>query len=473
MADEWAEFQDATPHRRQRPAARPVEQDEWAGFEEEAPKRSVGQPSRAPGRILIPAEAVIPTGQNYDGDTFRLTAGDNARLYGADAFELNQTGQTRTGELVRLGQEAKHSFRSFAQPGAEIGRTGGNTYGRPVVTVDNRGDAAEALLRTGMAIATPEYLANDPERLPQYMEAERDARLNRRGAWQTSFEQPASFRHGTTDPWNPAASATPGEDRAAVFWDDPLPNHGLRPEVGQGYLAVWQDPSSKPANLLAYAKANGFTIDPAAVTKAYAERDKGRPAGGELSYTAAPKVLTNKGDGVTGAALRGFGDPFNVLDEAGALVDSVVPGSGRENVWNSDRRFGDVYANNLDQNRAILEYDDAAHPIARFGGQLASGLVVPGASVEGVGDDGRPVAEASQGTGVQCGGGTRRPSDSRAVVHRSGQHGAPYLTRRQPWRGTGGGVPAVLASPCGDTGTGCRDDRRGWSTSPAIPYDGR
>lgn len=285
----------------------------------------------AAGEAAHPAD-LFASGEVHDGDTFRLTNGQNARLYGVDAFELNQTGRTRSGEEVPLGREARDALAPYARPGATVSPTGAVTYGRPVASLDNGGDAAEALIRQGNGIATPEHLATDPARLPRYMEAERDARQNRRGAWQTSFEQPASYRHGTVDPWNPVASGETGDDRAAVFWDDPLPNRGLRPEVGQGYLAVWQDPASTPDDLLAYARSNGFTIDAAATRKAYAERNKGRPAGGELSYTTPPRVLTDKGDGAVGATGRGIADPFNVLDETGALVDSLLPGSGRESV---------------------------------------------------------------------------------------------------------------------------------------------
>ena len=53
----------------------------------------------------------------------------------------------------------------------------------------------------------------------------------------------------------------------------------------------------------------------------------------------------------------------------GGVVDALGGTEGRENIWNSDRRFGDVLWNNIDQNRAILNYDAEKHPVARFGGQ--------------------------------------------------------------------------------------------------------
>lgn len=96
-------------------------------------------------------------------------------------------------------------------------------------------------------------------------------------------------------------------------------------------------------------------------------------------------MVTNNGDGAVGSAVRGLSDPINMLDEMGGVVDTVGLTPGRENIWSSDRRFADILGNNIDQNRSILAYDDQEHPYARFGGQLASGIALPGASVEGVG----------------------------------------------------------------------------------------
>lgn len=358
-----------------------------------------------------------PTGEVHDGDTFRMDTGANARLYGADAFELNQTGRDRSGAIVPLGQQARGVLVPFAQPDALVTATGASTYGRPVVTLNNGSDAGDALLRSGYGIATPEYLRADPERLGQYMEAERFARLNGKGAWRTAFEQPASYRHKTPDPWAKTQPAQAG-DATAVFNDEPMPFQGLRPEIAKGYADIFQDMSSKPEDLIAYANANGFQIDEGETRQRYAARAKTGGAGSTVSYKDAPRVLTDNKDGVTGSFLRGVADPINMLDEAGAVVDSLVP-NDRENVWSSDRRFGDILANNLDQNRSILAFDDAEHPYARFGGQLAGGLITPGASIEGLG-----YRTASQ---VLRNGGTRFAAEQaarQAVVRRLGAAGA-------------------------------------------------
>lgn len=335
-------------------------------------------------RQVEPTAPLSVTGDAHDGDTFRLNTGQNGRLYGVDAFELDQQGR-KGGQPVPLGRQARDAIIPYLHPDTAVTPTGPSTYGRPVVSLSADGrDAGRGLLDQGMGLATPRYLKDD-DRLGEYMEAERLARLNRRGAHAGEFQNPADFRAGKLDPWaDPEWIDGPQAGSRAVFFDDPTPFQGLRPEIAEGYQKIWLDMSSSPDDLLAYAKANGFIIDPAETRKAYAERAK-RGAGPTIRYVDPPKLLTNSGDGAVGAGVRGLSDPINMLDEMGAVVDALGGTDGRENIWSSDRRFGDILDNNLGQNRSILAYDDANHPYARFGGQLASGLVLPGASAEGVG----------------------------------------------------------------------------------------
>ncbi|WP_158298508.1 MULTISPECIES: thermonuclease family protein [unclassified Sphingobium] len=356
------------------PGFRIIDQPEPA-----APSFGAGVPPPPPGFNLV------PTGEAHDGDTFRLNTGQNGRLFGVDAFELKQQGMQH-GNLVPLGKEARDALIPYLLANPTVTATGAQTYGRPVVSVDAAGDdVAQALLNQGMALATPQYLKGSPL-LTDYMEAERGARLNRRGAFAGQFQNPADYRKGKPDPWaQPEWQDAPTPGSRAVFFDDPTPFQGLRPEIAEGYQKIWTDPKSTPDDLLAYAKANGFIIDPETTRKSYAERAK-RGADPTIRYAAEPpRLLTNQGDGAIGAGVRGLSDPINMLDEMGGVVDSLGLTPGRENVWDSDRRFADILANNIDQNRSVLAYDDANHPYARFGGQLASGLMLPGASVEGVG----------------------------------------------------------------------------------------
>lgn len=310
--DPWAEFDDAPKVRRTRQAPKPAKapvHDQWAEFGD-APK-----PTNAAPR---------PTGEVYDGDTFRLTSGQNARLAGVDAFELSQTGRSPTGDALALGHEARDALAPYAQPDGAVALTGAATYGRPVATLENGGDAGQALLSQGLALAAPEYLRSDPTRLNQYMEAERLARLNRLGAHGNTYQLPKSFRAGNPDPWAKPEPGVYGEGAQAIFWDEPTPFQGLRPEIEQGYLNIWQDLNSKPEDLVSFAQANGFTIDAEQTRKRYADRNRTRKAGGKVTYATPLRVLTDPGDGTLGAAVRGVADPINMLDEVGDVGLAVL-----------------------------------------------------------------------------------------------------------------------------------------------------
>ncbi len=333
-------------------------------------------------RPVQPIPIAIPPGaQPHDGDTLPL-GGPNGRVFGVDAFELGQPGYIG-GKPVDLGAQGRSYLTSQLTGGGTATTTGAATYGRPVVTLDTGGkDYGRSLLDQGLGVAEPNYLRSDPTRFAPYMEAERAARLNRRGAFAGQFQMPSDYRH--KEPWAPAQASTDNKGDA-VFWDEPAPFQGLRPDIAKAYIALGQDPKTTAADLLAFGKSNGFEVGDKNAVNFIAARAAGAKVGSELNYLPAPKVLTDAGDGATGAAARGLGDPVNMLDEMGGVVDSLGGTPGRESVWNSDRRFGDILYNNIDQNRSILGYDDEKHPYARFGGQIASGFVAPGMSVEGIG----------------------------------------------------------------------------------------
>lgn len=333
----------------------------------------------APGLPPPPDGFTLEQRGAIDGDTVRLNTGQNGRVQGVDAWELKQQGRRSDNALVSLGTDARNALASGLSPDMPVTATGRQTYGRPVVNLGEAGgDPAVALLRSGHALASPEYLEGDP-RMPAYMEAERLARQNLLGGHGTNAETPEQFRH-KDGPWQ---GAEPGEwgSGQAVFGDEPTPFQGLRPEIKKGYLAIWNDPKSKPDDLLAFAQANGFTLEPKQVRAKYAQRFKGGDTpDSEVEYAEPPRILTDVGDGAAGAAVRGFGDPINMIDELGGVADALgAPdfGGPRENIWNSNRRFGDILYNNIDQNRAILANDDAQHPMYRLGGQLASGVAMP------------------------------------------------------------------------------------------------
>lgn len=152
---------------------------------------------------------------------------------------------------------------------------------------------------------------------------------------------------------------------------------GMRPEVQEAYGALLSSPDATPETLAQFAEVNGMTFDPRDVSAYFEARANGRTA-------PIPLPLINPGDGRFGAALRGFGDPLGILDEMGAVPDALGMTPYRENIFNSDRSFGDIYRNNLRQNRAIIDYDETNHPYMRAGGQLVSGIALPfGGGVRG------------------------------------------------------------------------------------------
>jgi endonuclease YncB( thermonuclease family) len=373
MADPWAEFADAPGN------------DPWGEFQDAPAIGTNGaNGTRPPVVPRVPARFRL-NGRVLDGDTVGLNDGYNGRLSGVDAFELKQTGRNRAGQPVPIGVASRDYLIRNVTPNLPAIDTGTRSYGRPVIQLNNGGaDVGQNIISTGNGLAAPDYLKDSP-RLPTYMEAERLARLNRRGAHATQFQSPTDFRRKVPAPWATAEASTDGKG-AAVFFDDRTPFQGVRPEIAQGYIAIAQDPKSTAADIMVYAKANGFSIDQKKADKFIRDRNaSGARVSDEVQYEQLPQVLTDQGDGRVGAFGRGFADPINMLDEMGGVVDTLGGTDGRESLLNSDRRFGDILWNNIDQNRSILGYDDANHPYARFGGQLSSGLIAPGASVEGVG----------------------------------------------------------------------------------------
>jgi len=153
---------------------------------------------------------------------------------------------------------------------------------------------------------------------------------------------------------------------------------GMRPEVQQAYNDVLSDPASTPDSLQKFSEANGLTFDPRDVKEFYAARARGE-------NPLVPIPIINPGGGGAGSFVRGFGDPFGLLDEGTALYQTLGGSNEyRETLGNSDRSFGDIYRNNLRQNRAIIDWDETNHPYLRAGGQIASGFALPyGGGVRG------------------------------------------------------------------------------------------
>ena len=283
-----------------------------------------------------PPEGFRLDGEAQDGDTFGLQGGGSLRLYGADAPELKQQGWQRNMTPVAIGQQAKAIADGLVDPFGQVGTLRGSSYGRPVAPITANGeDVGQQMIRGGNALAAPKYLKGD-DRFAPYMDAERLARQNRLGVHGVYAQTPEDYRR--------QPNIVPDRETVARFWDTPTPMRGLRPEIEQGYLNINRTGSID--QILAYARDNGMTVDPANVRKFVSARDAGKPTKYEMSYEQLAKPLTDLGDGASGAFARGVGDGVlpNLLDEIGAVPDSLGLTPGRENVFNSDRRWADIWA---------------------------------------------------------------------------------------------------------------------------------
>ncbi len=347
------------------------EQPNWPG-------KVVKPGAKSKGTSKSPSSGVLRSPQATDGDTVR-DRNKRVRMLGVDAPELTQQGWTRDGGTVPIGERSR-AFLQDELSGGEVsyGPVAGMSYGRPVapISVDSA-DAGQAVLRHGHGIAAPDYLTRDPQRRFDYMEAERLARLNGLGQHDFLTQSPGEFR---ADP-----DYQPTRRDLAMFWDTPTPYAGMRPEAEAEYIARLR--SGTAEEIYNFAREQGLGMDLEKVREWVDWRDRATAEGKDVplyaNYQRGPPVMEQVGDGSAGAGIRGFGSGFlaSGLDEVGAVVDAFGGTSGRESVWNSERRLADIWANNQWQNEAILRGDRHAHPVAstlgEVGGALTSGFVIP------------------------------------------------------------------------------------------------
>lgn len=365
MADDWSQF----------PVADDAPADPWAAF----PVVGKGKPRKAKtGKGEILAGTVLGKVSATDGDTVRADQG-KIRIAGIDAPERQQVGWDRAGAAVPIGAQSSDALANFLGRGFAIsGSPVGLSYGRTAAPIGVEGiDAGNSQVRLGQALAAPEYLKTDTERAELYQQSERLARLNGLGMHDTFTPTPAEFR---IDP-----KYVPDRATIAQFWDTPTPLDGFRPEIEQRYLHVLANGTAD--DILAFVKAQGTDMREKELRQWVQwrddERKAGRNPGVEAIYERGPEALIDAGDGVGGAVVRKGAAGFLAggLDELGAVADTLGGTGGRENIWNSDRRLADIWANNQRQNSAILSYDQEAHPYAstaaEVGGSILGGFVIP------------------------------------------------------------------------------------------------
>jgi hypothetical protein len=170
---------------------------------------------------------------------------------------------------------------------------------------------------------------------------------------------------------DPAAIQTVDAPKVGGFKDE-LPSEPmsqLQPDDQRAYFALTRT-ARTPGELVGFMADRGFMMDPARAKAIIDYRNKYGKVAGSIEYQR-PKPI-DRGDGATGAALRGVGDTatFGGLDEIGGVVDTIAGGGG-------EGSFTDRLYRNIDYNRAVQEGDAQNHPYARLGGQLVGGAVVP------------------------------------------------------------------------------------------------
>lgn len=356
----WDDFPDAEDWDG-KPAAKP----------EKKPRKKGGKLFQSGG--AAPVEG-LPVQSAVDGDTFRLDGQPNVRLWGVDAPEVGQVGWGSGGVRVPIGQDATdYASQLLRDNGGIVGKPDHYSYGRPVAPIQfGEHDAGERLLRYGHGLAAPERLQVDPERFRQYVQAERLARLNRLGLHKTEYQTPAEFRKAPVD--NPEYLTKRHDE--AIWSGKETPETGLPADKEHEYLALLQGGTYD--QITDFLKANGYeTAEPSALRKWVADRDAGEGVEYGISYADPPPMMIDSGDAAKGAAWRGVGSGVTAgsLDELGAIADSLGATDGRENVWNSDRRWSDIWHNNLRQNEGILAYDRTNHPYAQTGGEVGGAVI--------------------------------------------------------------------------------------------------
>jgi len=221
--------------------------------------------------------------------------------------------------------------------------------------------------------------------------------------------------------------------------DNPVVDHGLAimlppqleekmtGEQVQQYLKVAMDPTSTADDLRATVKPFGFDLTNAD------DIIKARKAGAGVNRGVkwvAPKPL-DAPQGTVASAERGALDFTNLADEYQAIrsaagdsmarnvqnfdmnnplsylnlaADYLLPQTG-ESVLNSKRSFGDIVGDKIDLNRARLEQDAKDHYLARMGGQIGAGMMLPATAAANAGQVAKIGAVEGAVTGFGAGEG--------------------------------------------------------------------
>jgi endonuclease YncB( thermonuclease family) len=130
------------------------------------------------------AENSSGTARIIDGDSLMLKKIEH-RLHGIDAFELDQLCSDKNKNSWRCGQTTMQALQRFVQ-GKNVSCTWDEVdrYKRALSTCFANGTNINAIMvSNGLALAYTQYS-------DRYKDLEKDARLNKRGAWNGNFTAP-------------------------------------------------------------------------------------------------------------------------------------------------------------------------------------------------------------------------------------------------------------------------------------------
>lgn len=128
-----------------------------------------------------------------DGDTPTI----EIRMFGIDAPEKSQLCERANGSCYACGRRSERFLSGLlAHEEALYWFTGDSTYGRPVATIiaDGR-DVNLAMVEQGHAVVFEAFIKDD-EMKQIYLDAQEDAKNNKRGIWQGDFINPSAWRNG-------------------------------------------------------------------------------------------------------------------------------------------------------------------------------------------------------------------------------------------------------------------------------------
>jgi endonuclease YncB( thermonuclease family) len=135
------------------------------------------------------AAPVASAGEIYDGDSLEVQ-GQRARLYGIDAFELQQTCLDASGQPWRCGIAAKAALAERVQGHAlqcvVLEEDQDGSYVARCLAEDGT-DLSAYMVKAGLALA-------DRERSDDYLAEEAEARRRSAGAWEGDFMLPWQWR---------------------------------------------------------------------------------------------------------------------------------------------------------------------------------------------------------------------------------------------------------------------------------------